>query len=67
MQLKAYPRLCTRSRRAISRNKWHFGRAYQYVPRGRLLVRLAKELSMSKEAIYSQLMEERAYLLKLQK
>jgi hypothetical protein len=67
MQLKAYPRLSTNSRRAVSRKLWHFGRAYQYVPRGRLLVRLAKELGMSRDAVYSQLMAEREYLLKQQK
>lgn len=67
MKLKAYPRLCTRSKRAISRKFGHFGRTYQYVPRGRLLVRLAKELAMSKEAVYSLLMTEREYLLKQQK
>ncbi len=67
MELKVYSRLSTCSKRAISRKRWHFGKSYQYVPRGRLLVRLAKELAMSKEAVYSQLMKEREYLLKQQK
>lgn len=67
MELKAYPRLSTCSKRAIVRKKTHFGRAYQYVPRGRLLDRLTKELSMSKEDAYSLLMQEREYLLKQQK
>jgi len=64
MELRAYPRMSTCSKRAITRKRSYFGRTYQYVPRGRLLARLAKELSMSKEAVYSQLMAEREYLLK---
>jgi hypothetical protein len=64
MDLIAYHRLSTCSKRAISRRKTRFGRPYVYVPRGRLLTRLSKELGMSKSAIYNLLMEERDYLLK---
>lgn len=67
MDLIAYFRLSTCSKRAISRKKTRFGRPYQYVPRGRLLIRLSRELGMTKEAVYQQLMRERAYLLKQQK
>lgn len=67
MELLAYPRLSTCSKRAISRQKTYFGRAYQYAPRGRLLARLSRELGISKDAVYSQLMQEREYLLKQQK
>ncbi len=66
MQLLAYPLLSTCSKRAITRKKGAFGRTYQYVPRGRLLMRLSRELGMSKDKIYSQLMQEREYLLKQQ-
>lgn len=66
MDLKAYYRLSTRSRRAITRKKTHFGRDYQYSPRGTLLNRLSRELGMTREQVYSQLMQERAYLLKQQ-
>jgi hypothetical protein len=67
MQLKAYPRLSTRSRRAIKREKTNFGKPYQYIPKGRLLVRLSRELGIGKEAVYNLLMQERAYLLNQQK
>jgi hypothetical protein len=67
MQLQAYPLLSTQSRRAINRKLSRFGKAYQYVPRGRLLVRLSRELGLSKEAVYSLLMQEREYLLNQQK
>lgn len=67
MELRAYSRLSTRSRRAITRKLGRFGKKYQYTPRGRLLVRLSQEMGMSKESVYNLLMEEREYLLKQQK
>ncbi len=67
MELVAYFKLSTCSKRAISRKKTRFGRDYQYSPRGRLLERLARELNMSKGAVLSQLMQEREYLLNQQK
>lgn len=67
MELRAYIRLSTCSRRAIRREKTHFGKPYQYIPRGRLLVRLSRQLGMGKEAVYNLLMQEREYLLKQEK
>lgn len=64
MELKAYYRLSTRSRRAIAKTKGRFGRPYHYSPRGNLLTRLSRELGMSREAVYSLLMREREYILK---
>lgn len=67
MVLRAYPKLSTRSKRAISRKKTVFGESYQYSPRANLLERLGKVLGLSKSATYSLLMEEREYLLSQQK
>lgn len=67
MELKAYYRLSTRSRRAIAKTKGRFGRPYHYSPRGNLLTRLSRELGMSREAVYSLLMKEREFLLNKQK
>jgi hypothetical protein len=66
MELKAYYRLSTRSRRAISRKKTHFGRDYLYSPRGTLLNRLSLEFGMSREQVHSLLMQEREYILRSQ-
>lgn len=66
MLLKAYSLLSTCSKRALTRTKSHFGRPYSYVPRGALLERLAKKLAISKEAVYSLLMQEREYLISLE-
>jgi len=67
MLLKAYPTLSTCSRRALVRTKTHFGKFYSYVPRGRLLERLAKKFSITKEAAFNLLMTEREYLINLEK
>lgn len=67
MELRAYPRLSTRSRRAIVKTKGRFGRSYQYSPRWRLLDRLSRELGTTISGAYSQLMQEREYLLNQQK
>lgn len=64
MELKAYHRLSTRSRRAIAKTKGRFGNPYHYSPRGNLLMRLSRELGMSRDAVYSLLMQEREYILK---
>jgi hypothetical protein len=64
MELKAYYRLSTRSRRAIAKTKGRFGNPYHYSPRGNLLMRLSRELGMSRDAVYSLLMQEREYILK---
>lgn len=64
MQLELFPRLSTRSRRAILKTKKKYGHPYTYKPRGDLLERLSQETGKSKEAVYMQLMEEREFLLK---
>jgi hypothetical protein len=64
MQLRAYYLLSTRSRRAIAKTKGRFGRPYLYSPRGNLLMRLSRELGLSRDAVYSLLMQEREYILK---
>jgi hypothetical protein len=66
MLLKAYPLLCVRSRRALTRTKRSFGKTYYYIPRGALLERISKQLAISKEAAYSLLMQEREYLISLE-
>jgi len=65
MKLRAYYLLSTRSRRAIAKTKGRFGRVYNYSPRGTLLTRLSHELGISRESVYSLLMKEREYILKL--
>ena len=64
MELRAYYLLSTRSRRAIVKTKGRFGHAYHYSPRGTLLNRLSRELGLSREAVYSLLMQERDHILK---
>lgn len=64
MELIIYPRLSTRSRRAISRNKGRYGRPYQYRPRITLIDRLAEELGWTYEQVIDQIYAEREYLLK---
>jgi len=66
MKLRAYYLLSTRSRRAIAKTKGCFGRTYNYSPRVTLLMRLSRELGMSRDAVYSLLMQEREYILKSQ-
>lgn len=66
MNLQLYPRLSTRSRRALTKTKGRFGRVYYYKPRGTLLQRLSSETGLSIEDVYNQLMRERNYLLSLQ-
>jgi hypothetical protein len=64
MEILLYPRLSTRSRRALLKTKKQFGKQYHYSPRGDLLKRLSQETGMSIEQVYRQLHEERAYLLR---
>jgi len=63
MQLVLYPKLSTRSRRAILKTKGKFGRAYYYSPRFPLIQRLSQETGMSIEQVYRQISIERRYLL----
>jgi hypothetical protein len=65
MELILYPRLSTRSKRAITRRKKKWGHPYHYSPRGDLLERLSSETGMSIDEVYFQLQRERQYLLSL--
>lgn len=59
-----YPRLSTRSRRALGKSRRRNGKPYVYRPRGNLLRRLSQETGMSLEEVFSQLLTERARLLR---
>lgn len=59
-----YPRLSTRSKRALLKTKGRFGKPYFYAPRGTLLQRLSSETGMSLEQVSQQLMKERHQLLR---
>lgn len=61
---KLWTQLGTNSRRALSRRNKRFGHPYVYRPRGNLLLRLARENGTTVEAIYQQLMQLRAELLR---
>jgi hypothetical protein len=66
MELLFYPKLGTRSRRALTRRtrQSHRGpQPHNYSPKGTLLARLARETGMTIEQVYSQLQKEREYLL----
>lgn len=70
-QLILYPRLSTRSRRAIAKTKHRGSRRhrpgapYQYSPRGDLMERLMRETGWSFEEVYEQLLAERREILRL--
>ncbi len=63
MRLKIYPLLSTCSKRAFIKTKQRWGKPYQYSPRGDLLIRLSRELNMTKEQVLDQIYEERRYIL----
>lgn len=63
MNLILYPRLGTRSRRALTRRSGKFGRRYTYRPKGHLLDRLSRETGLTVDAVRLQLEKERQYLL----
>lgn len=63
MDLTLYPRLNTRSKKALTRKNGRWGKPYLYRPRGHLLERLAKETGMSVSQVRSQLEKEREYLI----
>lgn len=65
MELILYPRLSTRSQRAMLKTKKAFGHPYHYTPRGNLLQRLSRETGMSIDEVVARLDLERDYLLKL--
>ena len=72
MQLTLYYRLSTRSKRALARTKNlrsrrnALGSPYVYNPRGPLLERLSREVGMSIDDVYFQLLKERAYIISLE-
>ena len=63
MNLTLYPRLSTRSKKALTRKNGHWGKPYVYRPRGHLLERLARETGMTIDQVRSQLEQEREYLI----
>jgi len=66
MDLMLYPKLGTRSKRALLRtNRRGFKKpgTHSYSPKGTLLLRLARETGMTIHQVHSQLQKERAYLL----
>jgi len=65
MEVKLYYLLSTRSKRAMVRERKKWGHPYQYRPRGTLLERLSQETGMSIDQVYTQLMRERAYMIRI--
>jgi len=63
MNLTLYPRLSTRSKKALLRKNSYWGKSYVYKPRGHLLERLARETGMTIYQVQSQLEQEREYLI----
>ena len=63
MELKLYPRLNLRSKRAILKVKKQFGNPYNYNPWMALLKRLSAETGMSVEEVRNQLFKERRWLI----
>lgn len=64
MNLLIWPKLSTRSRRALLKRVRGYGRPHNYTPKGHLLERLSRELGISKEEVLAQMWKEREYLLK---
>lgn len=48
-----FTKLTQKSRNALSRKTKKGGKPYNYIPRGNLIARLSKELSITKEAVYN--------------
>jgi hypothetical protein len=65
MELLLYPRLSTRSRRAIRRKKGRYGRSYEYRPYSNLVNRLSRETGQTPEWVLDQLAKEQDYLMGL--
>jgi hypothetical protein len=63
MDLTLYPRLSTRSKKALTRKNGYWGRPYFYRPRGTLLLRLSRETGLTIDQVRSQLEREREYLI----
>jgi hypothetical protein len=63
MNLTLYPKLSTRSKKALTRKSGRWGKPYNYQPRGNLLTRLARETGLTVEQVWMQLQKEREYLM----
>jgi len=63
MNLTLYPRLSTRSKKALTRKNSYWGKPYTYKPRGTLLLRLSRETGLTIDQVRSQLDREREYLI----
>ncbi len=63
MNLTLYPKLSTRSKKALTRKNSRWGKPYNYQPRGNLLTRLARETGLTIDQVRSQLEREREYLI----
>lgn len=64
MKLIIYPRLSTRSKRAIVKTTKQWGHFHRYEPKPELLQRLSQELGWTEQEVLQQIREERAWLLK---
>jgi hypothetical protein len=68
MDFVCYPRLSTRSKRAIIRRNARRGRnrgkTYHYHPRRMLILRLSAELNLPESAVLRQIAQERLFLLR---
>lgn len=63
MNLTLYPKLSTRSKKALTRKTGRWAKPYNYKPRGHLLERLARETGLTLNQVRSQLEKEREYLI----
>jgi len=63
MNLTLYPRLSTRSKKALTKKNGRWGKPYVYRPKGHLMERLARETGMTIYQVRSQLEQEREYLI----
>lgn len=63
MNLTFYPKLSTRSKKALMRKNNRWGKPYNYKPRGNLLARLANETGLTVDQVWVQLQKEREYLI----
>jgi hypothetical protein len=63
MNLTLYPKLSTRSKKALTKKNGRWGKPYVYRPRGYLLERLARETGMTIHQVKTQLEKEREYLI----
>lgn len=62
MELLIYPKLSTRSRRAMLRKKKRWGHKYYYTPRSTLVLRLMEETGLTYLEVLQQISVEQKYL-----